>query len=349
MRPRKTEDKKWLALAALVVQNSGLSIIMRYSLVDNKSTQLYATSTAVLMSEIVKLIIASLMCFIIDSDATFSRFRQTLKTDANSDWLKLSVPSILYTVQNSLQYAAMAELSAPVFQVMYQMKIVTTAIFSVFLLGRHITGMQWGAVLSLTLGVATVQVSQSTLQTDSTDNSFLGFIYVSLGCLTSGFAGVYFEMVLKSSKASIWIRNIQLSFIGIFIAIVGCIVRDGEKISEFGFFFGYNNLVWGTIMFQAAGGLIVAIVVKYADNIIKNFATSLSIILSSIASACLFNDLLINYSFVFGASIVLGAVYSFGLPTSTKTVTKSDIMMDDIKDEMNSKKQLLPTNHENEE
>ena len=33
------------------------------------------------------------------------------------------VPSVLYVVQNSLQYVAIEMLSAPVFQVMYQMKV----------------------------------------------------------------------------------------------------------------------------------------------------------------------------------------------------------------------------------
>ena len=44
--------------------------------------------------------------------------------------------------------------------------------------------------------------------------------FFTAGCMTSGFAGVYFEMVLKSSKASIWVRNVQLSMIGITMSLV---------------------------------------------------------------------------------------------------------------------------------
>ncbi|KAK6050789.1 Nucleotide-sugar transporter, partial [Cooperia oncophora] len=41
-------------------------------------------------------------------------------------------------------------------------------------------------------------------------NSILGFIAVLVACCLSGFAGIYFEKILKGSDVSIWIRNIQL-------------------------------------------------------------------------------------------------------------------------------------------
>jgi len=80
----------------------------------------------------------------------------------------------------------------------------------------------------LTGGVAMVQLSQNKSSSSSStqskeqadQDSIWGLVSVLLGCLTSGFAGVYFEMVLKSSKASIWLRNIQLSVIGMFIRYV---------------------------------------------------------------------------------------------------------------------------------
>lgn len=172
----------------------------------------------------------------------------------------------------------MAELSAPVFQVMYQMKIITTAVFSVHMLSRQVSAAQWGAILALSLGVAAVQLSQHAGEDDKA-SSVMGLVYVLCGCVTSGFAGVYFEMVLKNSKASIWLRNIQLSCIGIFVASLGCMYRDGPRIRAEGLFSGYDNTVWGVIAIQAAGGLIVAIVVKYADNVLKSFATSVSIII----------------------------------------------------------------------
>lgn len=42
--------------------------------------------------------------------------------------------------------------------------------------------------------------------------------------------------------------------------------------------------------FQAYGGLVIALVVKYADNILKGFAVSLSIITSSLISYWFLGD-----------------------------------------------------------
>ena len=51
---------------------------------------------------------------------------------------------------------------------------------------------------------------------------------------------------------------------------------------------------------QAVGGLVVAVVVKYADNILKGFAASFSIITSCILTMILF-DFRPNTMFIGGA------------------------------------------------
>ncbi len=65
------------------------------------------------------------------------------------DFMKLTIPSILYTVQNTLQYYSISLLSAPVFQVLSQLKILTTAIFSVLLLSRKLSVIQWTSIVFL--------------------------------------------------------------------------------------------------------------------------------------------------------------------------------------------------------
>ena len=134
-----------------------------------------------------------------------------------------------------------------------------------------------------------------------------------MSCLSSGFAGVYFEKILKGSKASLWLRNIQLGLFGALTGIVGAMLNDGAEIIEKGFFFGYTPLVIVMIALQAGGGLIVAVVIKYADNILKGFASSVSIVLST-ASAVILFDFHVTALFLLGAGLVIMAVYLYSLP-----------------------------------
>ena len=64
-------------------------------------------------------------------------------------------------------------------------------------------------------------------------------------------------------------RNIQLSFLSLPFGLVTCVINDYTQLKEKGFFYGYDGFVWYLVVLQATGGLIVAAVVKYADNILK--------------------------------------------------------------------------------
>jgi UDP-sugar transporter A1/2/3 len=104
-----------------------------------------------------------------------------------------------------------------------------------------------------------------------------------------------------------------MSFFSVILGLVFVVMlQDGTTIAERGFFVNYTPLTWTVIGIQALGGLIVALVVKYADNILKGFATSISIILSSVVSVWLFN-FSVSGSFLLGAAFVIYATYLYGL------------------------------------
>lgn len=169
-------------------------------------------------------------------------------------------------------------------------------------------------------------------------NPFKGFMAVTAACLTSGLAGVYFEMVLKGSKADLWTRNIQLSLFSLIPALLPVLLNGssggGGLIGLFVEpFRNFSLWAWGTVLTQVFGGLITAVVIKYSDNILKGFATSLSIILSFLASVCLFNYP-ITPAFVIGSIVVLSATWMYNQPDQKKatamatggpTITRMDV------------------------
>ena len=180
------------------------------------------------------------------------------------------------------------------------------------LLKRNIGLKQWMSLLILFVGVAIIQFENisSTEKEDANKNPVLGLVCVLIMCILSGLCSAYFEKILKGSSVSIWIRNIQLGTISTIFSLVGVYTTDGESIKERGFFFGYNFIVWLNIFIQSFGGLLVAVVIKFADSILKGFATSLAIIVSCFASVYLFKTQ-INLIFVIGTFFVVISTLKF--------------------------------------
>jgi UDP-sugar transporter A1/2/3 len=73
--------------------------------------------------------------------------------------MKLLIPAGLYTLQNNLLFLALSNLDAATYQVTYQLKILTTALFSALVLGKKLDSLKWTSLVLLMAGVSLVQVS----------------------------------------------------------------------------------------------------------------------------------------------------------------------------------------------
>ena len=58
--------------------------------------------------------------------------------------------------------------------------------------------------------------------------------------------------VLKGSKTSIWMRNVQLGVFSCAIGLSGIYMNDYEKVAEGGFFQGYDKLTWLLVLVQVS-------------------------------------------------------------------------------------------------
>ena len=45
-----------------------------------------------------------------------------------------------------------------------------------------------------------------------------GLFAVLAACVSSGFAGVYFEKILKTSNVTLWMRNLQLGALSVMVS-----------------------------------------------------------------------------------------------------------------------------------
>jgi UDP-sugar transporter A1/2/3 len=338
------------SLITLAVQNAALSIVMHYSRVSTPPSQSYSPASAVLLNEILKGLISFSVAVVRVFNSRDSPYHKSLPLSIrhvcheifSTDSWKLSIPAVLYVIQNSLQFVAIGNLPVATFQVTYQMKILTTAAFSVVLLRKSLSPTKWMALCFLALGVGIVQIQSTSasvaphkpvnIAVGSAHDAapvhihimspLKGFGAVTAACFTSGLAGVYFEMVLKGSKADLWVRNVQLSLFSLVPALLPVIFSDHRNSQGFirDLVRNFGGWAWGTVAIQTFGGLITAVVIKYSDNILKGFATSLAIILSFLASVALF-DFKLTPSFLVGSTTVLAATWMYNQPAGKETLS----------------------------
>lgn len=327
----KDTTPSWLkttALLLLVAQNVSLVITMKVSMGDSSAP--YIVTVAVLLTEMLKLFICLVVIYVYQQK-TFN-----WRSIWSREGLKMAVPALLYVFQNNMLFFALSRLEPAVFQITYQLKIATTAMFSVLMLKRSLSRSQWVGVGLLLPGVVLVQLSRLSGSTDTTEevhvgayqlapaasevgllsaqesangvlqpsplvpalggegmtfmDQVLGFVAVLVSCVTSGFAGVYFEKVLKSAKdLSLWERNVQLATYSIVMAFGTVVSKDFSRVVNEGPFVGMSASAFFVVVLQAAGGLMIAVVVRYTDNIAKAFATSISVIISCTISIFFFD------------------------------------------------------------
>uniref|UniRef100_A0A0N5ADV2 UDP-galactose translocator n=1 Tax=Syphacia muris TaxID=451379 RepID=A0A0N5ADV2_9BILA len=317
---RKPENLiKYSSLVILVLQYATQVLYLRWVNVRPGKREKFLYTVCVFFQEILKLTVCIILVTI--QEKSIKKSLKLMYTEIFINWrdaLKVCVPAGIYVIQNNLLYVAVANLSAAVYMVTYQLKILTTALFTVILLRRRLSLFQWLALLFLFGGIALVQVDQKEKEgklgsKNEHQNLFIGVGAVLIACLLSGFAGIYFEKILKQRReVSVFLRNVQLAAISLLPATITIFAKDYETVKTKGFFVGFDLAVWGAIVFGAFGGLLVAVVIKFADNILKAFATSFAIVLACILSVILFN-FSPGYKFIIGATLVIGAVFVYSL------------------------------------
>jgi len=157
-------------------------------------------------------------------------------------------------------------------------------------------------------------VKKKSEKTIEGEQSFmLGLFAILMVTTISGLAGTYLEKLLKDAKSTIWMRNVQLSMYGSVLAFGALWWNDWPKVQQNGLLGGYNSITWLVVADQAFGGLVVAVVVKYADTILKGFATSVAIIVAGILSAMIL-DFFPSLNFLIGTVLVIIAVLLYNRP-----------------------------------
>ena len=315
---------RWGSLVVATVQNAASVLLMRYNRVapgcaDNPSIVI------VLYSEVFKLIACVVF---LAATATRRRtnyphhsplaraqtaIREYIQT---GDMLKLSVPSLCYLIQNNLRFVAIAHLSAVMFQLIDRFKLLFAAVFGVCMLGRRLRSHQWLALAIVMVGVLLASDhTESDLRFSSGrggDHAVIsswdavGLLAALAVCLLSSFSSVYLEQILKSDSTPLAVRNVQLCLYTIPLQLMSIAARG-----ELRFLGGALCLSsWVIVVELALTGILVSVIMRFADNNLKNLSQSLGMILVAAAAFPLFGFEPTIQSTT-GATMVIGATYMY--------------------------------------
>jgi UDP-sugar transporter A1/2/3 len=296
---------KAMVLLCLMMQNAGHALLTRYASVLKLK---YRSSEVVMVAELIKLVVSIYLAY--NPEKGFRRFIY-LMFRSN----KIIVLVILYGIGNLLSYFILSRVDASVYTVGSQLKILSTAGLSVVMLKRDVSVTKWRALNLLVIGCILVasptfnktptiddlqqqQLSNKGSNLGISSSELSGMLGLVAMTLCSGFSSVYLEGILKKDMGTehigIWERNFQLSLFSVLVMIGMVFVeannnaRSRDETDEwdvFGrmsLFSGWSPIVVGMAILQAAGGLLVAMVLKYADSILKVLATSGSIVVSTV-------------------------------------------------------------------
>lgn len=266
----------------------------------------FLTSAAVLGVETVKLVLSLMYIGLVEKKPLMSAV-EFVKQDKRNTIL-MAVPATLYSIQMTLEYIALGNIDASVFSVLVQTKLLATAGCAVIILRKSIKKVQLVSLVLLTIGVMLCNMKEgSSSGLDSEEGDTTKGILATLSIAAcSGFASVYTEKVIKAKRKinddlpssqtepskkeqyGLAYTQVQLAFVSLVIMGLYCATMELDVIIEKGLWHGFNGAAYVSIFVSAIGGLIVAAVLKFADAVLKGYATAISVVLTGVLSSILF-------------------------------------------------------------
>jgi solute carrier family 35 (UDP-sugar transporter), member A1/2/3 len=346
-------ELEWLRpyiLFALLAQNTSYTLFRRYLTAGSGSSDIKipapSSKEILLVSEIIKLCVSMYMILyhVEDSPPTIGSIGnnhppenkfQKLISLTSSSW-KMGLLAGIYLIMNLFSFISLQYIGAGEFTVCAQLKILTTAGFSVLILGTSLSETKWRALALLVIGCILVAIpglttsssSHFTSSSPSTNQQlflssafFLGYGAVIAEVILSGFASIYFEKIIKSTTeiVSIWERNFQLSLYSIVIYSVMIwydqLSSSGVNVTQ-PIFSNWSFLALVVSILGSLGGLLVAASLKYADSILKTLATAGAIIVTTFLGHLLLNGPF-SHEVIIGSLVTVIAILNYTKDTST--------------------------------
>ncbi|CAI5738766.1 unnamed protein product [Hyaloperonospora brassicae] len=291
----------------------------------------FNSASAVVLQSLLKLLLATCMYMTSDTRVTeplatrFWSMMAQVREHCNLLLLYL-IPSALYVVYDVLSYVNLRAFDAATYFLLLQFRLVVTGILHQMMFKKRLNRNQWVSLGVTTVGCAIKTLGSPDLLSGSPDQSndatspplvAYGLLMVQL--LSSTFAGVYNEVLLKK-QASIpvnlqnvfmYIDSIVCTLAMLALGLTGQTAQEALTMANVRVLFSRHVLPMVLIM--SCIGVVTSLFLKHLDSIRKAIASALELVFLPLLSAVFFGQAVTLYTAA-AVSFVSFGVYMYSLP-----------------------------------
>ncbi|GKY90388.1 hypothetical protein MPSEU_000012800 [Mayamaea pseudoterrestris] len=296
-------DAKAFFYMTLLALQFGVQPILTRTFTSNQVIR----TTVVLAQEAVKLVMAFGML-----NAT-GQIKKALQNWTLSSSVTVAlVPATLYAIQNMCSLMAYQNLDALTYNVLNQTKTLSAALCCYLVMGRKQSNVQIVALFLLIAAALIVEkiISIDTFSTGGEASSRRdlqesqlhehdsfslnskhwthGVIPILAASFISGMTGAMTQRSLQSANGgrNPYLFSMELCVGGLVVLFINLLLSgDGADIINKGFFHGWQLSTLVPVLTNAAGGIIVGLVTKYAGSVRKGFALIFGLLFSGVYQA----------------------------------------------------------------
>ena len=224
------------------------------------------------------------------------------------------IPASLYAVSNNITFKALESLSAPMFNLLMNLKIPFTGLLAAGFLSYRITPLLATSFIMLFVGSAIACVTWDNGVV--LDVSAIGIMLMIVYSLCSASAAVYTEYVTKVrfGEENLFLQNVKFCICGLVVNSLVILFKWDRPF----------KLVEPVHMISVLGlslnGLVTAAVLKYGGSILKTYSVSVAMFVAAFFSYIIWRTVL-HWNFWMGATVCAVAV---NLYARAKTVRSEE-------------------------
>lgn len=279
----------WTSISATLSARGGLGYLAIHAVQFGAQPLLARTciasgtpaSSLVLGAEVAKFI--GCMCML----HVEGRMREALKGwSLKGSLLAAGIPAVTYLVQNTCTQIAYQNLDGVVFNILNQTKMVFTALFSYFLVGRRQSPMQCLALAMVMLAGALISISEKPVFSPNGHGPeawALGTSCILASSFFSGLGSGIVEWTLQRKKRDSYLFTAEMAVLGCMIIVSSLPLRltaDSETWHREGLFARWSFATTVPILTQGWGGIVVGLITKVAGGVRKGFAVIVGLLLT---------------------------------------------------------------------